>query len=300
MKVGAKYTATINGTEFVCDNKIHASYFNYPPQSQYYCLIGSGESDIPMESGSLESFIGSMGSVSHGNLVRKVEKLSGLVRYSFSYTWPISTIRHSGVIGEVGLSYNSSGIDSRLISRARFLDYSGFPRPIKVTIDDVIGLKANIDLYKDISPVRVELSLLDGVKASGSSYDVNLKSWFERALARPIPERLSISLFNSTNLAIQENGFNDLSGDILVSRSGAASPSEAGSDTNRKFTFSSYFSPTVDYTFSYIGLYEGGSSVANGYYMVIALDSPVSIGASDEFTVTINLDLSEGIANGNT
>lgn len=301
MKSGITYTLTKN-EQVVSEkhNKIHTSYFSVAPRSTYYAQIGSGTSELPFEAENLESFEIKVGNVTHNNLTRSTSQSNDGVIYSFYYSWGGVDPNFIGGVCEVGVGYGSSSTNFSMISRARFTDENNEPLLIKVEEVDTLGIKVRMELFKSTSSKPVSFEISEGRIITGKAYEVNLRNWFSDYIAAPLPSGLSMSLFNSSNLNIDSNNYNDLSGTIgLVKSTGTSKDTVSGAD-NRTDKFSSYFAPSNDYEFTHIGLYDGGSTTPANYFIIVVLDEPVIITEIDEFSITINVEQTEADINGNT
>ncbi|WPJ21795.1 hypothetical protein [Pseudoalteromonas phage vB_Pun_Y3] len=297
----ATYTISKNGINIAkAGNLIHTSYFSRDPQSNYRVQFGSSSQQLDFTATALASFKLNVGGVEHHNLNRKVSQHDRWVAYEFAATWAAIGSAYSGDIAEVGICYSTSATAPYMISRATFKDPEGAPMSIQVTQDDTLGATVAIEIKKQIIAKPVSFTVVGDKLHTGLLHDVNLGKWFESNLATPLPSTVGMALFNSPDLAINHEELNALTGGITPSRVVNTAKSKSSSYNSRADKYSAYFPPGGDYSFNYIGLYNGSSSLAKDYVAVIALSEELTITDEEEFTIAITFEQTEVGINGNT
>lgn len=294
MKAKTTYTLTLNGEDAaVGKNQVFTSYFNEVPNSNYYVQLGSGISELPFEAISLESYELTAGTVAHSSLQRKVSQLGSTVTYSFAATWSTVSTSFVGSICEVGFGYNNNSTVFNMLSRARFLDNDNNPVALTITTEDSLGVKAYMEIQKEITASNISFEATSDLTITGTLHEVNLDNWFDSYIAVPLHINLNMALLNISDLVIDNENFNRYSGNRTVIKTDVLSRTAIRETDNRIDKYTGYFSPSNNYTFTHIGIYEGSANVDENYFVIIELDEPVTITEFEEFSLTLNVKLTE-------
>lgn len=294
MKLQTKYSLSLNSSVVAeAKNSIHTSYFSNTPRNTYYVHLGAGVSELPFSALSLESYQLSAGSTSHNNMQKNVAQVGDTITYSFAATWSAISSTFVGTICEVGFGYSNSAAAFDMVSRARFLDNNDEPVLLSITEEDTLGIKAYMEVQKSINDTNVSFEATEDLTITGKLKEVNLDRWFDEYISQPLAANLNMSLFNSTNLDIVSNDFNRLSGSINIVKTDGLTRTQVNEETQRVDKYTGYFPPSNNYTFTHIGVHEGSGNVNDNYLVIIELDEPVTITEFEEFSLTLNVKLTE-------
>lgn len=294
MKAKTTYTLTLNGEEVAKGkNQVFTSYFNEAPRNDYFVQLGSGTSELPFESINLETHEITAGKKSHFKLQKNVTQTGNTINYSFAGTWSTLSTPFIGSICEVGFGYNNSVSLFNMLSRARFLDNDENPILIEITKEDSLGIKAYMEVIKDINTSTISFEATDSLTITGTLHEVNLDNWFNDYISQPLPSNLNVALLTINNLFVQSDNFNRFTGNRIVIKTGSLTKSSIKEVDNRTDKYSSYFAPSTTYTFTHIGVYEGSANVDENYFVIVALDNPITITEFEEFSLAFNVKLTE-------